>query len=63
MQIDSNRNYRVLDSSESYSFGEFEEFPYEAEDILADLDCSLERRELDLERAEVPIDRLEFLQT
>lgn len=63
MQIDPNRNYRVLDASESYSFAEFFKFPYEAEDILADLDCTLERRELDLKKAEVPSDRLEFLQT
>ncbi len=54
MQIDVDRNYRVLDPKETYSFAEFFKFPFDAEDILADLDCTLERSTLDLPRADIP---------
>jgi hypothetical protein len=61
MEIDPIQKYRVLDPTESYSFSNFFEFPYEAEDILADLDCSLERTELNLPATAVPIEQLDFL--
>jgi hypothetical protein len=61
MEIDPTRKYRVLDPKESYSFAKFFEFPYEAEDILADLDCSLERVELELAVAPVPDEQINFL--
>jgi hypothetical protein len=63
MQIDVDRSYRVLDPKETYSFAEFFKFPYEAEDILADLDCSLQRMSLTLPRAEVPDSILRDLET
>jgi len=53
MHINPSRSYRVLNPRESYSFTEYFKFPFEAEDILADLGCTLERRELDLKRADV----------
>jgi hypothetical protein len=63
MEIDPTRRYRVLDPKESYSFAKYFEFPYEAEDILADLDCTLERVELNLAIATVPKEQIEFLRT
>ncbi len=61
MEIDPTRKYRVLDPKDSYSFAKYFEFSYEVEDILADLDCSFERVELDLAVASVPDEQINFL--
>ena len=61
MQIDQSRRYRVLNPRESYSFAEFFKFPFEAEDVLSDPDCTLERRKLTLAKAEVDIEVLNGL--
>jgi hypothetical protein len=61
MKIDPNRNYRVLDPQSSYSFAEFFKFPYDAEDILADLDFQLERRVLKFHTRPIAPDRLQSL--
>jgi len=57
------RRHRVLNPSESYTFSRYFELPFNPEDILADLNCTLARRRLTLPRYLGAIDRLEFLQT
>ncbi|MGB3614778.1 MAG: hypothetical protein WBA10_13375, partial [Elainellaceae cyanobacterium] len=51
-----------LKSDESYTFSKYFELPFDIEDILADLGCSIERTELDLPSYDLPLDGLEQVQ-
>jgi hypothetical protein len=42
------RRYQVLDPDESYTFSRYFELPFSREEILADLDCTLDRQSLTL---------------
>lgn len=42
------RKLRVLNTDEAYTFSKYFELPFDIEDILADLDCSLDRAMLSL---------------
>jgi hypothetical protein len=57
----SSRHFRVLDPNESYTFSKYFELPFAAEDILADLDCTLIRTRLTLPRSTETLAGLEFL--
>ncbi len=54
-------NPRILRPGESYTFSKYFELPFATEDILADLDCSLERTRLDLPKYENTPTSLVFL--
>lgn len=57
----TSRRFRVLSPSESYTFSRYFELPFAAEDILADLDCSLIRTRLTLPSYSGNLERLTFL--
>lgn len=57
-----SRSPKVLKSDESYTFSKYFELPFDIEDILADLGCSIERTELDLPSYDLPLDGLEQVQ-
>lgn len=52
---------RILRPGESYTFSKYFELPFATEDILADLDCRLERTRLDLPKSESTPTSLVFL--
>ncbi len=53
---------KILQEGQSYTFRSYFELPYEADDILAEFDYSLERAELSLPKTTKPLDRLSELQ-
>lgn len=57
-----SRTPKVLKSDESYTFSKYFELPFDIEDVLADLGCTVARRDLDLPRYELPLDGLSQVQ-
>lgn len=53
-----SRTPKVLKPDESYTFSKYFELPFDIEDVLADLGCTVTRRDLDLPRYELPLDGL-----
>jgi hypothetical protein len=53
-----SRQPKVLKPDEAYTFSKYFELPFDIEDILADLGCTLDRTLLELPRSAQPIDRL-----
>ena len=56
------RTPKVLKSEESYTFSKYFELPFDIEDILADLGCSMKRIELPLPLYEKSLEGLEQVQ-
>ena len=54
------RKPKVLDPNETYTFAKYFDLPYAIEDILADLDCTIDYQILTLPQKPSEID-LEFL--
>lgn len=52
---------RILQPGTSYTFSKYFELPYAPADILAEFDCTYERKRLDLPRYEGTIKSLDFL--
>ncbi|MBW4635430.1 MAG: hypothetical protein KME30_27120 [Iphinoe sp. HA4291-MV1] len=52
---------RILQPGISYTFSKYFELPYAPVDVLAEFDCSYERKRLDLPRSEGSIQCLDFL--
>ena len=57
-----SRKPKVLNPDQTYTFSEYFELPFDIEDILADLDCKVDRASLVLPRYLDPLDRLNDLQ-
>jgi hypothetical protein len=57
-----SRKPKVLNPDETYTFSKYFELPFDIEDILADLDCRIDRASLTLPRYPAPLDRLNALQ-
>jgi hypothetical protein len=57
-----SRKPKVLNPDQTYTFSEYFELPFDIEDILADLDCRVDRASLVLPRYLDPLDRLNDLQ-
>jgi len=55
------RKPRVLNPNETYTFSKYFELPFDIEDILADLDCRVDRASLTLPRYSEALDRLAAL--
>lgn len=53
-----SRKSRVLNPDEAYTFSKYFELPFDIEDILADLDCKVDRAALTLPRSTQALDRL-----
>ncbi|MEL6381893.1 MAG: hypothetical protein AAFQ89_05365 [Cyanobacteria bacterium J06626_18] len=56
------RTPKVLKPEESYTFSKYFELPFDIEDILADLGCSIDRTELPLPHYEKSLEGLEQVQ-
>ena len=50
------RKPKVLDPNQTYTFAKYFELPYAIEDILADLDCTIDYQTLALPQSQRPID-------
>jgi len=55
------RKPRILNPNETYTFSKYFELPFDIEDILADLDCRVDRASLTLPRYSEALDRLAAL--
>jgi len=55
------RKPRILNPNETYTFSKYFELPFDIEDILADLDCRVDRASLKLPRYSEALDRLAAL--
>jgi hypothetical protein len=53
-----SRQPKVLNPEEAYTFSKYFELPFDIEDILADLECTVERTSLLLPQSSQPFDRL-----